>query len=133
MIKQRLTRKPWLQRYHLLISWLAAELFPQSVVFINVLVLREAVSEFGHLAFRLDDNSQHICSISSTVIFILLCMLEITSEMTQKKTHSQETDTLARGHIITAQASSLAVYFYIAPLGRVPDSMIKPFQYSACA
>ena len=59
-------------------------------------------------------------------------VLEIMSEMTQNKTHTQKTDTLARGKR-TAQASRLAVYFYIAPLGRVPDSMTKPFQYSACA
>ena len=60
-------------------------------------------------------------------------VLEIMSEMTQNKTHTQKTDTLARGKIITAQASRLVVYFYIAPLGRIPDSMTKPFQYSACA
>ena len=60
-------------------------------------------------------------------------VLEIVSEMTQRQ-HTQKTDTtLARGKIIIAQASRLAVYFYIARLGRIPDSMTKPFQYSACA
>ena len=61
-------------------------------------------------------------------------VLEIMSEMTQNKTHIQETDTtLARGKIITAQASKLTVYFYIAPRGRIPDCMTKFVQYSACA
>ena len=59
-------------------------------------------------------------------------VLEIVSEMTQRQ-HTQKTDTtLARGKR-TAQASELAVHFYIAPLGRIPDCMTKAFQYSACA
>ena len=58
-------------------------------------------------------------------------VLEIVSEMTQRQ-HTQKTDTtLARGKR-TAQARKLAVYFYIAPLGGIPDCMTKPFQYSTC-
>ena len=59
-------------------------------------------------------------------------MLEIASEMTQKQ-DTQETDTAPAGGKRTVQASKLAVYFYIAPLGRIPDCMTKPSQYSAGA
>ena len=60
-------------------------------------------------------------------------MLEITSEMTQNKTHTQETDdthTPARG---TELCKLFALYYYKASLGRIPDCMNKPFQYSAGA
>ena len=59
-------------------------------------------------------------------------MLEIASEMTQKQ-DTQETDTAPAGGKRTVQASKLAVYFYIAPLGRIPVCMTKPSQYSTCA
>ena len=59
-------------------------------------------------------------------------VLEIASEMTQRQ-DTQETDTTPAGGKRTAQASKLAVYFYIAPLGRIPGCMTKPSQYSACA
>ena len=59
-------------------------------------------------------------------------VLEIVSEMTQRQ-DTQETDTTLAGGKITVQASKLVVYIYIAPPGRIPDSMTKPFQYSACA
>ena len=60
-------------------------------------------------------------------------VLEITSEMTQNKTHTQETNdthTPARG---TELRKLFALYYYKAPLGRIPDCMNKPFQYSAGA
>ena len=59
-------------------------------------------------------------------------MLEIESEMTQRQ-ETEETDTTLAGGKRTVQASKLVVYFYIAPLGRIPDGMTKPSQYSAYA
>ena len=51
----------------------------------------------------------------------------------KEDTHTQETDdthTLAGG---TELHKLFALYYYKAPLGRIPDCMNKPFQYSAGA
>ena len=60
-------------------------------------------------------------------------LLEITSEMTQNKTHETDhththTHTPARG---TELGRKVIAVYYKSPLGRIPDCMNKPFQYSA--
>ena len=60
-------------------------------------------------------------------------VLEITSEMTQNKTHTQETDDTHTPAGGTELHKLFALYYYKAPLGRIPDCMNKPFQYSAGA
>ena len=61
-------------------------------------------------------------------------MLEITSEMTQNKTHTHKRQMI---HTVRLEEQNYANYlrFIIIkpPPGRIPDCMNKPFQYSAGA
>ena len=61
-------------------------------------------------------------------------LLEITSEMTQNKTHETDhTHTHSGWRNGTELPKLFGLYYYKAPLGRIPDCMTKPFQYSAGA
>ena len=53
--------------------------------------------------------------------------------MTQNIQDTQETDRTPLWPEEQNCAKLIAVYYYKSPLGRIPDCMKKPFQYSAGA